>query len=167
MQPKPMRTFFIDNQGMWPTYAMLAGDLVFWKDTGKYPNYVPIAIASHPDYNGRIVLMAGTRGIVIAFCPEAMDAEGVRRCLSGGMDEKYRIAVDAIIHRMMIWRAAGEGRGDANPLALLNWLRASSPADAEVLAKGLRLLLKDPKTKEDWEKADEMLTSLDKKEEVG
>jgi len=147
---KSMGLFFIDNQGIWPEGAVLAGDLVLWPDDGKYPAFAPVAAATHPNYDGTVVVQAGNRGLVISFCAGARDGAAVRKSMSAKGDagpEQYRIAVDGIVQRIMLWRAGkekAEGRTDVHPFALLEWMCKANPREAAILQKALLLLLAKP-----------------------
>lgn len=163
--PKSMPVFFIDNQGLWPKGAKLLTDIVVSPDAGKYPTFIPVAAAEHPNYNGKVVVMAGNRGIVVSFVPGAQSSDDVRKSLSKGNCEQYRIAVDAIIHRLVLMREETEGGGAAHPLALLNMLATQDPVAAQVLVDALKTFMNNaPEGKpspKDWEMADEMRSSLE------
>jgi hypothetical protein len=150
---KSMGLFFIDNQGAWPSdkdgtcKAEMAGDLVLWPDQGKYPTYVPVAVARHPNFDGAVIVQAGNKGLVITFIKDATNDQQVRRAFATGKFEQYRLALDAIIHRVMLWRAdVDEGSSDVGPLALMSWLAASEKGRplAMVIADCLSRLLADP-----------------------
>jgi len=180
---KSMKVFFIDNQGSWPTdrsgvsKAKLVGDLVFWPDRGKYPTYVPIAVATHPNYDGKIVTMAGSRGMVVSFIAGARTDDDIRSALSA-MDERvdqYRVAVDALVHRMVlaIDETSRDGglceTSEVEPLAMVAWMAGSEKGKnaAAVIATALRKLLADPETLKQFHHidaftvADGLLTSIE------
>lgn len=156
--PKPMKLFFIDNQGEWPVEAQLIGDLVVWPDKGKYPTFTPVAMASAADFDGRIVMMAGNRGLVMAFCPGAKDPRSVQKAMSGPNLEQYRIDLTAIVQRMLIHRhqqatetdavdgeaAVNARENEVNPAKLLTWLARSSKEDAVILINALRAFYRHP-----------------------
>jgi hypothetical protein len=150
---KSMGLFFIDNQGAWPTdkdgtcKAEMAGDLVLWPDQGKYPTYVPVAVATHPNFDGKVVVQSGNRGLIITFIAGATTDPQIRRAFATGKYEQYRIAIDAIVHRLMLWRAdVDNGANDVGPLALMAWLAASDRGRplAMVIGDCLSRLLADP-----------------------
>ena len=184
--PKSMKLFFIDNQGEWPDDADLIGDLVVWPDKGKHPTFTPVALASAADFDGKIVVMAGDRGLVVAFCAGAKDPRAVQKAMSGPGLEQYRIGLDAIVQRLLIHRhqqatetdtvdgmAATTKRDDeVSTTSLLTWLARSNKADAGILASALRSFLKAPfaeesglmsesTAREGWEKASELLQVLE------
>lgn len=147
---KSMELFFIDNQAsMWKD-AVLAGDLVIAPDDGKYPTFQPIASAKHPNYDGMIVTMAGNRGIVMAFCPGARSAEDVRKIMSArgsNGPEQYRVAVDALVHRVVLWRAGQDAHkidDRVHPFALLQWMQTAHPAEASVIQRALKRFYAKP-----------------------
>lgn len=74
---KSMKLFFIDNQVSWSDKAVLAGDLVLWPDDNKYPAFVPVASAKHPNFDGTIVVLAGNRHIIVSLCE---GAKALRAC---------------------------------------------------------------------------------------
>jgi hypothetical protein len=153
---KSMRVFFIDNQGAWPTAegggskAELVGNFVVWPDPGKYPSYVPIAMAEHPHHDGKIVVMAGNRGIVLAFITGAKNADEVRVEMSkkGAPNvEQYRIAVDSLIHAVMLHRnPQKQVTDDVDPLSLLTWMASSEKgrATSAVIANAVSDLMSNP-----------------------
>lgn len=181
--PKSMRLFFIDNQGAWPTAAdgtskaQLVGDLVVWPDDGKYPSFVPVALAKHPQVDGTVVVQAGNRGLIITFCDGAHDDAAVRQQLSKGKPDQYRIAVDALVHRLVLWRHESVGEyaenDSADPLSLLSWLASTEQGRpfAQVLIAALEDFLGNPERvkavgkalpaeSDAFECADAMFTSL-------
>lgn len=147
--PKSMRLFFIDNQGAWEKGAKLVGDLVVWPDQGQYPTYSPVAVAEHPNFDGKIVMHAGNRGLVLTFVQGAKTTAEVRHAISKGKSEQYRIAVDALIHRMVLWLsnvADGVTHDEVDALSLAAWMAASTRSRpyARVVMEALNLLMKDP-----------------------
>lgn len=159
--PKSMELFFIDNQGNWPEGAKLVGDFVVWADHGKYPTMIPVAAASHPNYDGKVVVQAGNRSVLVTFCPGAQSEADVRKSIQQ-LDHsihaerenprQFRIAVDAIIHRLVLGGAVGTA-GDASahelddrvhPFTLLAWLAKAHPKEAEVLRSALKMLMRAP-----------------------
>lgn len=147
---KSMELFFIDNQAAWPPGTQLVGDLVVARDDGKYPSFQAVASAKHPNFDGLIITQAGNRGILVTFCAGARNAEEVRKIMSlkgRHAPEQYRIAVDAIVHRMMLWRedqAAHKVDNRVHPFALLQWLQASHPAEASVIQRALKRFYAKP-----------------------
>lgn len=144
---KSMKLFFIDNQAGWPEEAVLAGDLVLWPDDGKYPSFTPVASAKHPAFDGQIIVQAGNRGLIISLCPGAVSMQDVRRILSAKGElgpEQYRVAVDAIVHRLMLYRAAGPETDAVHPFALLQWMQKANPMEAAIIQKALKLLYAKP-----------------------
>lgn len=151
-QPKAMPLFFIDNQQEWPEGAKLVGDLVLWADHGKYPNYVPVATARSPLHDGTIVVQAGNRGLIISFL-DSKNEVGIRREMSafnGKLEDErtkpkqYRVAIDAIIHRLLIMRHnsdAGMYDNGVHPFSLLAWLAKAHPKEAMVLTHALKQVL--------------------------
>jgi len=145
--PKSMEVFFIDNQGIYPEETCKVGDLIVWPDDGAYPTYQPIAMAVHPNFDGSTVVLAGNRGLVVAFVPQARTQDDIRKSLSGKGPKpiQFRIAVDALIHRIVLWKMEDKDfKDDCHPFALLAWLMKSQPAYGAVLIAGLKLLLKSP-----------------------
>lgn len=172
MTIKSMPVFFIDNQQMWPADAKLHGSLVLWPDKGKYPTYAGIAIADHPEFEGKIVAQAGNRGVLISLLPGAKSMDDIQTVMSAKPGpEQYRVAVDAIIHAVMLAREDVESAGDCHPFALLTMLAKSSPIEARVIAAALRAWIKSPTTDDAGrrietpptavQKAEEMMESLD------
>lgn len=167
--PKSMQLFFIDNQGEWPNDAKLVGDLVVWPDKGKYPSFTPVALASAADFDGRILMLAGNRGLVVAFCPGAKDMKDVRRAMSAPGLEQYRISLEGIIQRMLIHRHDAEAETEArdgavNTVSLLTWLARSCPSDAKVLVNALKSHLKNMSKETapgEWQTADELVQVLE------
>lgn len=145
---KSMKLFFIDNQGGWPDTAVLAGDLVLWPDEGKYPAFTPIASAKHPAFDGTVIVQAGNRGLIVTLCAGANTMPEVRTAMSAkgaGAPEQYRIAVDAIVHRIMLWRALDkQEQSSVHPFALLQWLQTAHPKEAAVIQKALKQLYAKP-----------------------
>jgi hypothetical protein len=184
--PKPMNLFFIDNQGMWSDEAQLVGDLVVWPDKGKYPSFTPVAIASAADFEGRIVMLAGNRGLVMAFCPGATGPRDVQKAMSGPNLEQYRIDLTALVQRMIIHRyqqtnqtdsvdgeaAVTARESEVSTTKLLTWLARSNRNDAALIASALRAWLKNPHAgdsglisesgvKKNWEEMSELLEVLE------
>ena len=176
---KSMRLFFIDNQGLWPENTQLAGDFVIWPDTGVYPTAQPVSLASHPSFDGKIVVQAGSQSIIVTFCPGAKDQVEVRKQLSArglaNRPEQYRVAVDAIIQRIMLWRndrESGEIRDDAHPFALMEWMKKAHAEETKVYLAALKLLLantdainalKAEGLPDAWDIADSMASALEPK----
>lgn len=177
--PKSMGVFFIDNRGTWPQHARLIGDLVAWEDSGKYPTSYPIASASHPAFDGRVVVQAVPRCLVISFVHEAKNAADIMASLSAlpssatevGSTAKrvcrvtqYQLGVDAIINRMVLELvdAPEAHTTELHPFALLKALAFQSPADAAVLILALRAFMRSdaPKTPETFSRADDMMSNL-------
>jgi hypothetical protein len=145
---KSMKLFFIDNQVSWSDKAVLAGDLVLWPDDNKYPAFVPVASARHPNFDGTIVVLAGNRHIILSLCEGAYDSAGVRKKMSAKGDagpEQYGIAIDGIIQRVLLHREAEQGAEDGvHPFALLQWMQRSHPVEAAVIRKALDALYAKP-----------------------
>ena len=74
------------DRKVWSDKAVLAGDLVLWPDDNKYPAFVPVASAKHPNFDGTIVVLAGNRHIIVSLCKGAKDAAGVRKKMSAKGD---------------------------------------------------------------------------------
>lgn len=145
MTIKSMSVFFIDNQQMWPADAALHGNMVVWPDKGKYPNFVPVAIADHPEFEGKIVVQAGNRGLVVSLIPGAETPSDIRTALSAKeTPEQYRVAVDAIIHAIMLMRADSHGGGECHPHALLTMLAKTSELEAQTIKVALAQLVRSP-----------------------
>lgn len=172
---KTMRLFFMDNQHAWPKGVDLAGDLVIWPDQGIYPQSAPVALCSHPNFDGRILVQAATRTILVTFCPDAVTQADVSNQInSRKRPEQYRVAVDALVQRIMLWREAaglaGKPSDDIHPMTLLKWLATACPDEAKVLRAALQVLLGLPKVigkldedgvKNAFTNADDMLSALD------
>ena len=140
-----MPVFFIDNQQMWPANAKLLKDLVLWPDAGKYPSYQPVALASHPEFEGKIVVQAGNRGIVVTLVPGAETPNDIRVALSAKQTpEQYRVAIDSIIHAIMLMRADSEGHGEVHPFSLLTMLAKVAPIEAGVILAALNQWIRNP-----------------------
>lgn len=183
---KSMELFLIDNQQAWGKGSKLVGDLIVWPDTGVYPSYAPVGILTHPNFNGRAVVQAGNRGIVVTFCPGAKDGEDCRRQLSSKetRPEQYRISIEALVHRLVL---AGGGtaadlhevhsrdhQAGVEPLALIAWLTKAAPKEAAVLERALTAFCKNPQgiaygpggeapeltAQEACQEADSMLTTI-------
>jgi hypothetical protein len=126
---KSMALFYIDNRQAWPESAILLQNLVIWPDDGVYPTSTPVAIAGHPNFDGKILVQAGNRALVVTLIEGAQTQNDVREGLKH-KPEQYRIALDAIVHAIMLMRAdaAGEVRtkhpdGDVHAFTLLNLLK--------------------------------------------
>ena len=138
---KSMKLFFIDNQGAWPAHkdgtskAELVGDLVVWPDDGRYPNYVPVACATHPNFKGVVIVQAGTRGLLVSLVEGATPEDDLKaRFKSMEGIQQFRVSIDAIVHRIVMWLAAGSADGtsgigtpetEVDPLSLMAWMAAS------------------------------------------
>lgn len=179
---KAMPLFFIDNQGAWPKSAELVGDLVAWPDAGRYPTYSPVAVATHPCFDGRVVVQAGNRGVLFSFVVGARTEDDISQALGGKArldPEKvlqYRVAVDALVHRLVMWLAAKQGGQDptseVDALSLVAWMAKSerSKPYARVLSAALGKLLADPEAlkqvtagldgQDAFELADALITSM-------
>jgi hypothetical protein len=161
---KSMPVFFIDNQQMWPADAKLHGSIVLWPDNGKYPTFAGVAIANHPEFDGKIVVQAGNRGLIVSLLPGAQSQNDIRTALSAKQaPEQYRIAVDAIIHSVMLAREDAEGGGDCHPFALLAMLAKSSPKEARLIAAALRVWMAKPgaAAPSDVQSAEEIVSSIE------
>ncbi len=145
-QIKSMPVFFVDNQHMWPKGAQLHGNLVVWPDNGKYPTFTPVAISDHPQFDGKIILQAGNRGIIVSFAAGAETPEQIRAAMSDRGLEQYRVAAESIVHSLVLMRAKTEGgqEGDVSTIALLTMLAKSSPLDAGILIQALNAWMKNP-----------------------
>lgn len=138
---KSMPVFFIDNRQAWPEAAILLKNLVVWPDIGVYPSSTPVAIADHPCYDGKILVQAGNRSLVVSFIQGARNQNDVRLGLQK-QPEQYRIAVDSIIHAILIMKnelAAGAVANDVHPFTLLNLLKDTP--EGEVLRLALKQML--------------------------
>lgn len=144
---KSMGLFYIDNQGAWPSGSQLVGDLVLWEDKGKYPTYVPVSIATHPNFDGKIVVHAGNRGLLVSFVFGAQSEKDIGQALKTmeGVAQ-YRIAIDAIVHRLVLHLNDGEVRNDADALSLAAWMATQSKSRpyAQVIRAALATLLANP-----------------------
>ncbi len=153
---KSMKMFFIDNQGAWPAdkdstcKAELVGDLVVYPDNGKYPNFVPVACATHPNFKGGLVVVqAGTRGLLVSFIENATAEDNLQerfRTMKG--ITQYRVAIDAIVHRMVmhfVEQAGGQVTSEVEPLSLMAWMAASERgrASARIIGHALASALSD------------------------
>jgi ABC-type glycerol-3-phosphate transport system substrate-binding protein len=134
-------------------------------------------MATSAEFKGKIVMMAGNRGLILAFCAGAESPRDVQRAMSGTGLEQYRIGLDSIVQRMLIHRhqqatetdsvdgeAATRKRDDeVSTTALLTWMARSNKADATILAGALRTWLKHPDTthQKEWEHASELLEVLE------
>ncbi len=166
---KSMAVFFIDNRQAWPENAHLHGNLVLWPDTGKYPTFTPVALAEHPQFDGKIVVQAGNRGIVVSLVAGAQSANDVQKGMSAKGVEQYRIAVDSIIQAIMLMRADSEGGGAAHPISLLTMLR--NTPEGVVISEAVRGWLRDPRLEsltepaaKAFERAEDILEALAPKE---
>lgn len=185
-QPKSMGLFFIDNLGAWPKGARQVGDLVVWADTGIYPTGVPIASAAHPAFDGRVVMQAVARGLVLSFVHGASTTDDVMKALSklpasatpDGAKRfnvcqvtQHRVAVDAIINRVvldMYNQDDADALSAAHPFALLKALAAGSPKEADLLVRALKTYMRHGDVSKDalaypqaWQDADDMLSNLE------
>jgi len=143
---KSMAVFFIDNKHAWPDDAVLSNGLVYWPDSGKYPGYTLVGLASHPEYDGKIVVQAGQLGMIATFIPGAQSIEDVKQGLKG-KPEQYRIAIDGIVQALMLARAdTTGGAGDVNDATLLHLLAQVAPERAAVLQQALANFLRAPGT---------------------
>jgi hypothetical protein len=150
---KSMKMFFIDNQGAWPSdpsgscKAELVNDaFVVWPDKGQYPTYAGIAMATHPNYDGIVVVQAGNRGIVVSFVPGAKSGEDVKAAFKTMKDvDQYRIAVDSLVHRMILWQREKRADGslcetsEVEPLSLMSWLASTEKGKAAATVIGCAL----------------------------
>ncbi len=166
---KSMPVFYIDNQHMWPEGAKLHGNYVVWPDAGKYPTYTPIGLAEHPQFEGKVVVQGGNRGLVVSFVAGAKSADDVRKGMSAKGVEQYRISVESIIHALMLMRAETKGgsEGDLHPLAILTMLAKASTYDADILIQALKAWMLKPMsaagvvdTAKALESAEEMIKAL-------
>jgi hypothetical protein len=141
---KSMAVFYIDNRQAWPESAILLKNLVVWPDDGVYPSSTPVAIAGHPNFDGKILVQAGNRALVVTLIKGAQSQNDVREGLKH-KPEQYRIAVDSIVHAIMLMRnerddndqSSVEGGGDVHAFTLLNMLKDRPEGDL------LREALKD------------------------
>jgi hypothetical protein len=142
--PKSMGVFFLDNQGSWPEGVEQAGDLVVWPDTGQYPTFVPVAAASHPNFDGKVVVLAGNRGLIVAMVAGAESMDDVRRALQSRQGvTQFRVAVDAIVHRLVLHCCDRDEHTHVHPASLFTWLTTQHRAEASVVQRALTLLLKN------------------------
>jgi hypothetical protein len=170
---KSMKVFFIDNQGEWGPGAEMVGGIVAWPDAGRYPASAPQAIATHPNYDGRVVMLGGNRCLVLSFVPGAKNMDDVKKALNGrgAKPVQYRISLDAIVHRLLLSGAASgmlndglEGSDEVHPLSLLRWLAKTSPDEAGVLAAALKAYLPQAITIDAFNHAEVMLDQLSRPE---
>jgi hypothetical protein len=166
---KSMKVFFIDNQGEWGDKATLVDGIVAWPDSGRYPAAAPLAIATHPKFDGRVVMLGGNRCLILSFIPGAKSVDDVKKALNGrGVKPvQYRIALDSIVHRLLLAGAAegslegtSEGVDGVHPLSLLRWLAKTSPDESSVLAAALRAYLPQASTPAAFSHAEVMLDQL-------
>ncbi len=143
---KSMAVFFIDNQQSFPEGAKLHGSLVAWPDNGKYPSYIPVGVADHPQFSGKMVMQAGNRGLVVSLVAGAKSLEDVRKGMSAKGLEQYRISVESILHAIMLMRADTEGlsEGDLHPIAILTILAKSAPKEANIIGQALTSWMRNP-----------------------
>lgn len=173
---KTMRLFFMDNQHAWPKDVDLAGDLVIWPDSGLYPAGTPVSMCSHPSYEGRIIVQAMTHTILVTFCAGAKGQSDIKDIMSSRKrPEQYRIAVDALVQRIMLWRAASSTHptgpsDDIHPMTLLKWMATACQPEAKIMRAALQVLMQTPGAFKMLEAegvqhaftgADEMLSALD------
>jgi len=144
--PKAMELFFIDNQQVWPEGTRQAGDLAVWEDhQGVYPSFMPITMANHPNFDGKIVVSAGTGSILIGFYPGAKSADDVRRMIKKHEPIlQYRVAVEAFIQRMVLDIMGGTPNDNADPIALLTWMVRNHKDESTVVMAALQNLLQNP-----------------------
>ena len=153
---KSMELFLIDNQQAWAAGSKLIGDYIVWPDDGMYPGYAPVGILTHPNFKGKIVMHAVIRGIVITLSEGARDADDCRKQLSAKQrPEQYRVAVEAIVHRLILAGAGTDGdlkevpshahQQGVEPLALIAWLAKTAPKEAAVLSAALSAFSKAPR----------------------
>lgn len=138
---KSMSVFFIDNRYSWPSSAVLLKNLVLWPDDGVYPSSTPVAIAEHPSYDGKVLVQAGNRSLVISLIAGARTQNDVRVGIQK-KPEQYRIAVDSIIHAIMLMRSeseGGTGKGEVHAFTLLNLLK--DMPEGGVLRQALKQML--------------------------
>ncbi len=152
---KSMELFAIDNQQVWGKGAKLIGDYVVWPDDGIYPSFAPVGILTHPNFDGRVVVQAGNRGIVVTFCPKAKNPDDCKRQLGAKeRPEQYRLALEALVHRLVLAGAGTDadlsvepvpshGKG-LDPLALIAWLAKASPKEAAVVEAALKAFASNP-----------------------
>lgn len=175
-QPKAMPLFFIDNQEAWPHEAKLVSDLVLWPDDGKYPTFVPVATAKSAFYDGTIAVQAGNRGLIVTFL-KSKDNAGIQREMSDSKNrpEQYRIAVDALIHRLILMRAnvdAGMYDNNVHPFSLLTWLAKAHPREAMVLVHALKQSIskaatvecagREVESKDVFEMSEDLISTMEK-----
>ena len=141
--PKAMELFFIDNQQVWPEGTRQAGDLAVWEDhKGVYPSFMPITMANHPNFDGKIVVSAGTGSILIGFYPGAKSADDVRRMIKKHEPIlQYRVAVEAFIQRMVLDIMGVTPQDNADPIALLTWMVRNHKDESTVVQAALQNLL--------------------------
>lgn len=108
-QPKSMEMFFVDNRATYTQEAQLAGDLVLAPDDGVYPRAIPVAGATHPSFDGKIVVLAGNRTLLVALVHGARNEKDCQRIMSAmpksakeGKVQQFTIGLDSIIHRVMM-----------------------------------------------------------------
>jgi hypothetical protein len=109
---KSMPVFFLDNQHMWPVGATLLKNLVVWPDGGKYPSFKPVSIASHPQFDGMVVVQAGNRRVVVTLLPGVRAQAEIPKAMNR-KPEQYCIAIEAIVHAVMLMKAALAAGGEA------------------------------------------------------
>lgn len=156
---KPMELFAIDNAGAWGKGAALVGDLVVWPDKGMYPAAVPVGLLTHPAFDGTIVVQAGNLCLLISFLPGIPSANkaGIRAVMSDKVNrpEQYRLALDALVHRMLLAGAGGDADLSAgarahehsaglDPLALIAWMAKHNPKEAAVVEQALSTVAREP-----------------------
>lgn len=144
--PKSMEVFFLDNQGAWPKGTRKVGDFVVWEeDDGRYPTFAPVAAAGHPNFDGLIVVLAGNRSLVVSFYKGAKTIDDVKAQIKKNVPRKqFRIAIDAIVHRLVVSLLGDVSKDDADPISVLTWLMRSSPHEGAVVTSALTALLRDP-----------------------
>jgi hypothetical protein len=180
-KPKSMDMFFIDNRASFTSEAVLAGDLILAPDDGVYPRAVPVASATHPAFDGRVVVMAGNRTLVVALVHGAKSDRDVQTIMSAmpksakeGRVNQYVVALDPIVHRV-VSHAYQEQEGDvpANVTLgkILVAMATEHPTETDNLRIALRHALRHGKedlgmTPDVWQSLSEMAEILDAEREA-
>lgn len=161
---KSMPVFYLDNKHMWPEGTVLLKSLVLWPDTGKYPSFKPVSIARHPQFDGMVVVQAGNRRIVVTLLP-GVESQAEIPAAMNKHPEQYCIAVEAIVHSVMLMKAeiaGGDGvggAGDINALTVLNVLKGMP--EGHILRDALTCYLhKGEASPERYTATEELLQSL-------
>lgn len=146
-EPKSMEMFFVDNRATYTREAQLAGDLVLAPDEGVYPRAIPVAGASHPSFDGKIVVMAGNRTLLVAMVHGARSEKDCQKIMSAmpksakeGKVQQYSIGLDSIIHRVVMHtyeKQEGHERRDVPLGKLFEALAAEHTAEAGQIADAL------------------------------